>query len=179
MRTLINRNIRLIAVVIIACACFISGCVELKYTALNKLDTKVAVKSSRPVQTVFFSLPRLNRSTVQWGDYFSKSFAAALEARGLAIADNSAQADIVIKAYPKFYTKQQGTFLFVLLLPTYRFTEEYDGLLLKVYFKTDKGRWCKYYRVYYRSWLDNDLEMSSDNIIKAIFNDISGLVTGG
>ena len=179
MRTLISRSMGLIVAAVIAGACFMSGCVELKYTTLNKLDAKLKVKSSRPVQTVYFSLPKLDRKYSQWGNGFSKSLSGFMEAKGLTIVDTPGRADIVIKAYPKFYTKQQGTFLFVFLLPTYRFTEEYDGLLLKVRYKTDKGRWGKYYRVYFRSWLDGDLELSSDLIIETIFKDMSVLLPGG
>ncbi len=156
----------------VLCALSLGGCVEFKYTTIEKLDGNLSLRSSGPVKTVYFSFPRLKRDRQKWGGYFSSNLLNALSARGFVPVDSPDQADIVLKAYPKFYTKQQGTFLIVFLLPTYRFTEEYDGLFLKIYFKTDKSRKSKSYKVYYRSWLDGDLELASDRIIKTAAGDI-------
>ncbi|MFA6384364.1 MAG: hypothetical protein WCY10_03220 [Candidatus Omnitrophota bacterium] len=150
-----------------------AGCVELKYSAQNRLGDPVAIKSSRPLSSVYFSFPNARPKDKQYAGDFTSTFIASLEEKGFTAAVSPDSADIVITASVIFYRKAQGTFLFVLIVPTYRFNEEYDGIAMKVAYKTDKGRWHKKYRVYYRGWLDGDMEIASNLLRKAILKDIS------
>ena len=156
--------------ILVACA---GGCVELKYSAQNRLSDPVSIRSSRAVRSVYFSFPEARPKDKQYCEYFAAEFAAALEKKGFVVTDTASNADIVIKAKAAFYKKAQGTFLFVLIVPTYRFNEEYDGIAMKIAFQTDKGRWNKKYRAYYRGWLEGDIEIASDSLIQAIIKDIS------
>ena len=151
----------------------ISGCVELKYTAINRLNDPVAIMSSRAVRSVYFSFPASHPQNKQYLEYFTSALTASLEKKGFTVAGAPADADIVMRVRLTFYKKAQGTFLFVLFVPTYRFNEEYDGIAMQIAYKTDKGHWHKKYRAYYRGWLDGDLEIASDLILKAIMKDIS------
>jgi hypothetical protein len=150
----------------------VSGCVELKYSAQNRLNDRVAIRPARAVRSVYFSFssPPKDRS---YAEYFSAAFTAALQKKGFVVVDTASNADIVIKASAVFYKKAQGTFLFVLIVPTYRFNEEYDGIAMTITYKTDKGHCHKKYRAYYRGWLGGDQEIASDLILKAIIKDIS------
>jgi hypothetical protein len=149
------------------------GCVELKYSAQDRLTGPVAIKSSRAIQSVYFSFPAVRPGDKPYCDYFTAAFAEALQKNGFVAADTASGADIVIKAKAVFYRKAQGTFLFVLIIPTYRFNEEYDGIAMTVTYKTDKGRSHKKYRVYYRGWLDGDRDIASNTLLKEIIKDIS------
>jgi hypothetical protein len=151
----------------------VSGCVELKYSAANRLGDPIAIRSSRAVRSVYFSFPAARPDDKQYCEYFTTAFSAALQKKGFVAADTESNADIVIKAKAAFYKKADGTFLFVLIVPTYRFNEEYDGIAMKIAFQTDKGRWHKKYRAYFRGWLDGDMEIASTAIVQAIINDIS------
>ena len=162
---------------------FEAGCIELKYSASNRLNDPVAIKFSRAPVSVYFSFPRTHQKDKQYSEYFTSAFTMLLEKKGFTVATAPASADIAIKARVTFYKKAQGSFLFVLFVPTYRFNEEYDGVLLDISYETDKGRWHKKYRVYYRGWLDGDLAAASDLIQKAIIDDIglasNAPITGG
>ncbi|MFA5099759.1 MAG: hypothetical protein WC547_02605 [Candidatus Omnitrophota bacterium] len=150
-----------------------SGCVELKYTALNRLDDPVAIRSSRAPESIYFSFASVRQKDRQYTEYFTSMFFASIEKKGFTVADTPDRADIVINAQLTFYKKANGTFLFVLILPVYRFNEDYDGLAMSISYKTDQGRWQKKYRVYYRGWLDGDLEIASDLLLRAIIKDIN------
>jgi hypothetical protein len=157
-------------VLLVACA---GGCVELKYSAQNRLSDPVSIRSSRAIRSVYFSFLDARPQDKQYCEFFTAGFTTALEKKGFVAAGTASNADIVIKAKAAFYKKAQGTFLFVLIVPTYRFNEEYDGISMKIAFQTDKGRWNKRYRAYYRGWLDGDIEIASDSITQAIIEDIS------
>jgi hypothetical protein len=169
-----KKSLDFCAAIALLVAC-VGGCVELKYSAQNRLSDPVSIRSSRAVRSVYFSFPEARPKDKQYCEYFTAEFTAALQKKGFVLADAADKADIVIKAKAAFYKKAQGTFLFVLIVPTYRFNEEYDGIAMNIAFQTDKGRWHKKYRAYYRGWLDGDMEIASDHIFKAIIKDISPL----
>ena len=157
---------------LIASAC-ISGCVELKYYADNRLDDSVAIKSSRVLKSLYASFTCLPGCDKRFVEDFSISMAKAFESKGYEIALPGAEVDLVLNGRLRLYKKQRGNFFFILFIPIYRFSETYDGIELKVTFKTDKGSWRKTYRAYYRGWLESDQAQAADLIIRSILRDIS------
>jgi len=151
-----------------------TGCVELKYSAVNRLDDPIDVRASRVPSTVYFSFSAPSRHDASRVRFISGALASTLGKEGLASATDPDAADIVMAGRCTFYRKAQGSFLFILVLPIYRFNEDYDGIALDMRYKTDKGQWKKTYRVYYRSWLADDFELAVDHLCKAIVADIPG-----
>ncbi|HOU36694.1 MAG TPA: hypothetical protein PLJ26_03475 [Candidatus Omnitrophota bacterium] len=149
-----------------------TGCVELKYSAANRLDDPIDVLTSRPPSSVYFSFSAPNRHDAPRVRFISGALASALGKEGLALAEGPDAADIVMTGRCTFYRKAQGSFLFILVLPIYRFNEDYDGISLDLRYQTDKGRWKKTYRVYYRGWLADDFELAVDHLCKAIVADL-------
>jgi hypothetical protein len=157
----------------LAISCAAGGCVELKYSARNRLSDPVDIRSSAAVKAVYFSFQQTPLKNEKFAEYFPAALKKSIEKKGMVFADEASGADIVINANTLFYRKAQGTFLFILIFPVYRFTEDYDGISLDISYKTDQGQWRKNYRAYYRGWLVDELETASDLLVEAVIKDIS------
>jgi hypothetical protein len=160
-------------VLALAFSCVAGGCIELKYSARNRLDDPVHIRSSAAVKSVYFSFQPAALKNQKFAEYFSSAFKKSLEKKGMVPADQAYGADIAINARASFYKKADGTFLFILIIPTYRFTEDYDGISMDASFKTDQGQWRKKYRVYYRGWVVDELDTAADLLVEAVIKDIS------
>jgi hypothetical protein len=152
--------------------CAASGCVELKYTAVDRLDDKIAILTSRAPRSVYVAVPSVRHKDRRHIEFFASSVAAVLEKNGFTVVADPAAADIVIHANARFYRKAHGTFLFILILPIYRFNDDFDGIAMDLSYKTDQGQWRKNYRVYYRGWLADDFERAIALLCKAIIADL-------
>jgi hypothetical protein len=167
-----RSKVPLSLVLILSVCCGLCGCVELKYSAEDRLDDVVAIRPAMPGASVYFVLSCDNPKDKEYALYFVSAAEVAFEKNGFKIVDNPSEADIIVRARCCFYKKAQGTFLFVLILPVYRFNEDYDGLVMNVAYRTEKGRWSKKYRAYYRGWLEGDRDLASGRILEAILRDI-------
>lgn len=153
-------------------ACTAAGCVELKYSAANRLADPVSVSISAPPSSVHVCIASSRVSDDPRARSISAALAAALRKKGLIIADSPEAADLVMNGRARFYRKADGTFLFILIFPIYRFNEDYDGISVDLAYKTDNGNWRKNYRVYYRGWLTDDFDRAVDLFCKAVIADL-------
>ena len=169
-----TRRITFVSLVfILALSCAAGGCVELKYSAKNRLNDPVDIRSSKAVRSVYFSFQPDTPKNKKFAEYFRSALKKSLEKKGMVLADEASRADIVINANTFFYRKADGTFLFILIFPVYRFIEDYDGISMNISYKTDQGQWLKKYRAYYRAWLVDELDTASDLLVEAVIKDIS------
>jgi len=162
-----------VLILALALFCGAGGCVELKYSAKNRLNDPVDIRSSNPVKSVYFSFQPAALKNKKFAEYFPSALKKSIEKKGMVFANEASGADIIISANTVFYKKADGTFLFVLIIPTYRFTENYDGISMDVSFKTDQGQWRKKYRVYYRGWVVDELDTAADLLVETVIKDIT------
>ena len=170
-----TRSIAHGAAALMFLACTAAGCVELKYSAANRLDDPVSVSISSPPSSVHVCISSSRENDDPRVRSISSALAAALRKKGLIITDSPEAADIVMNGRARLYRKADGTFLFILIFPIYRFNEDYDGISIDLACKTDHGNWRKNYRVYYRGWLADDFDRAVDLFCKAVIADLPAL----
>jgi len=130
-----------------------SGCTWVNFTAEERLNQPVDIKSSKPIKSIYLEF------TKPQGDIDKESFEnfknfikGELEKHGFTAASTSQEADLVLKLQSGFFKKQVGTLYFFLgIIPMQGFEGglgRVQGVDMKAIYVTGEGKWKKNYRSY-------------------------------
>lgn len=141
-------------IILITCLGFIlfylvaSGCSWITFTANDRLDGEVRIKSVTALTNIYTDYIDPGRKDQKHFEEFKRHLDEMLQKKGYLLADSKPNADLVLSIKPRFYIKKEGVLYFLF------FVIPMDGLSsllsvdMSVVYKTRDSSFIKMYRAH-------------------------------
>lgn len=152
-------------------ACAINGCACATFTAYDRVDHKINLRSESPIKTIFVNSSGCSGVNLNYCDIFQTNLRVCLEKEGYELTSDPLNANLILSFNSHTFYKKYGTFIWLIysgIAP-----DTITGLRSKVLYKTDKGKFSKTYLAYSRrDYYQTD---ATSIIVLAIINDLRNL----